>query len=152
MNFLGLDLDMFAQRMAQMALMHFGAYMDGRRDVEFVLGSRAEPTKSTRLEEYETFVIFTDILSPTGNVEPGILSYYKRRVEMFILDFNQSRSIKWTKEGMETAAEIFLINDPYCPRPPKADEAVQKLWGYFCQVYRLKEAQNAEDLQAANSS
>lgn len=136
MDFLGLELDMFASKMANtMALLHFGACMDGR-DVEFVLGSRAEPIKSPRWQDFKTFAVSRDTLSPSASVEPGPLSYCRRRVEMFVLDFNQCCSIEMTKEGMESAAEAFLVNDPYFPRPHTPDEANQKLWGHFCQVYR----------------
>ena len=133
---LGLDLSAFVGKMASsMALMHFGARIDGR-DVEFVLGSKGEATEAVGWEDLERLAPCTDTLSPTANVEPGLLQYCRRRVEMFVLDFNQCRSIEMTKEGMETAAEAFVINDPYCPRPHHADEDIQNLWVEFCQVYQ----------------
>ncbi|MDI1493131.1 MAG: hypothetical protein OHK93_004918 [Ramalina farinacea] len=133
---LGLDLDALVGKMASsMALMHFGAKIDGR-DVEFVLGSKVEATEKISLEELERMAPCTDTLHPTAIVEPGPWHYCRRRVEMFVLDFNQCRSIEMNKEGMETAAEAFVINDPYCPRPHHADEGIRNLWVYFCQVYR----------------
>lgn len=136
MQRLGLDMPLLVRKMAaSMALMHFGASIDGR-DVEFVLGSKVEAAETVRLEDIEALAPCTDTLSPTAIVEPGPLQYFRRRVEMFVLDFNQCRSIEMTKEGMETAAEAFLINDPYFPRPHHADEDIQRLWIDFCQVYR----------------
>ena len=133
---LGLDLEAFVRKMAgSMALMHFAANIDGR-DVEFVLGSKVEPTERMSLGELERLAPCTDTLSPTASVEAGPWNYCRRRVEMFVLDFNQCRSIEMTREGMETAAEALVINDPYCPRPHHTDEGIRNLWVFFCQVYR----------------
>ena len=132
----GLDLELFVSRMAgAMALIHFAANIDGR-DVEFVLGSKVEPTETVGWEDFEGMAPRTDTMASAAIVEPGPLQFGRRRVEMFVLDFNQCREIERNREGMETAAEAFVINDPYCPRPHHADEDAQKLWGEFCRIYR----------------
>ena len=57
-----------------------------------------------------------ETLPLTASGETGPFNYCSRRIEMFVLDFNQCRPIQVTKAGMETAAEALLKNDPHCPR------------------------------------
>jgi len=123
---LGVSLTDCAVSMARMlALMHWEVKCDGR-DVEFVLGG-----------------------VPGSEGPPTLDTVDAHEMQLWILDFNQVRTISMDEDGIRDAAEAFMINDPYYPRPLDTSEGGRRLWSLFRDAYlesseRLLELQRAE--------
>lgn len=101
-----LDTTAYAKAMAEtLAILHCSLKVDAN-DVEFVL---APPRAGTQ-----------DFDSPTLGAH-----------SMWMLDSDCCRFIDMGDAGIEQAARAFWRNDPYYPRPGKADPKDQELWNAF---------------------
>ncbi|KAL1633539.1 Class II abasic (AP) endonuclease [Diplodia intermedia] len=117
-----------------LATMHWEARIDAR-DVEFVLGSAPtypliKPLTTAELRETE----------PDTYTEMKVCrkaNFRQRTVHLWMLDFNQCRTISMDEFGVHLAVEAYIINDPYYPRPPKNDGNDQDLalWNVFATRY-----------------
>lgn len=88
----------YAHAMAEMlATMHWGAQIDAN-DIELVLGGVQEETEVADHDEY-----VHDFLGSHS---------------LWILDFDCCKPLTMDDAGVEQAANAFLNNDPYFPRPP----------------------------------
>ncbi|KAK4460937.1 zinc finger protein-domain-containing protein [Cladorrhinum samala] len=132
---LQLDVEALANRMGTaLAVMHWAASTDAR-DVEFVLGSSSAKTKTTRaggidLEKVEP-------LTYTGPPSNRFQDLFCRVIELFVLDFNQVRSITLDDEGVALAVQAWQLNDPYYPKPPGCCETPMQrnIWKTFATSY-----------------
>ncbi|KAI0202320.1 zinc finger protein-domain-containing protein [Astrocystis sublimbata] len=106
MKDLGLDPSVYSKIMAQtLAFMYWLAKVDAN-DVEFVLAPA------------EGAVQFTS---------EGLGDH-----NMWILDFDLCRSMSMDLSGVEQAAEAFLGNDPFFPRPSRGqEEEDEDIWKQF---------------------
>jgi hypothetical protein len=130
MTDLSLDIENFARSMADaLALMHWVIKVDAR-DVEFVLGST--PIESHfRGPSYSTL---SRLPKNTSTIQEGKdLTFYKRKIQLWMLDFNQCKPITMDEAGVDQAVEAFCINDPYFPRP----HVDLELWKAFSGRYLL---------------
>lgn len=121
---LEVDLRGFAKTMGQgLAIMHWEAHCDAR-DVEFVLGSPpADKGDFTPLSSDQI-----EVLPATCSTRELTKAPY-RSIDLWLLDFNQVRTITMDAAGVDTAYRAFYLNDPYYPRPG------QPLWAPFEQAY-----------------
>lgn len=157
MEDLALDTRAFAGTMARaLAIMHWDACIDAD-DVEFVLGGA--PTATAEMSLSASELIKLGRLKKLGQrvtTVPAIssLSFHRRSVTMWLLDFNRCRPIyvkvdpedaspedegkspaeKRTK-GVQMAVDAFFRNDPYFPRPLSAKSDEQALWKFFRGIY-----------------
>lgn len=123
MEQIGLDTAYYTRGIAEtLAIIHFVAQLDGR-DIEFVFGSAATSTLAPRKPNAKDLVGLTDAGALHGSPDD------RRAVRMWVLDFNQCRSITMDEQGMVQAADAFWMNDPYFPRPD------QPLWEIFAGSY-----------------
>ena len=113
MEDIGLDVNSYAETMADaLALMHWGAQIDAN-DVEFVLAPpRVQPPPSS---------VFR--------------SEYLGNHCMWILDFDCCRSLSMDEAGIEKACEAFFKNDPFYPKPGSGEAADEELWRVFKQKF-----------------
>lgn len=108
MEELKLDITAYATAMANaLAFMHWSARIDAN-DVEFVL---APPSRDSQRSQFGP-----EVLGPHN---------------LWLLDFDQCRSMSMNEFGVKHAAAAFLRNNPYYPRPGKEDGQDQKLWAHF---------------------
>ena len=137
MTELELDTEALARRMGTaLAVMHWGAKTDAR-DVEFVLGSSAE--KRVAVDPVSVSVPVQD-LEPfpyTGPPTDDDENFFCRTTELFVLDFNQVRTITMDDEGVAMAVEAWRLNDPYFPKPLRETEAEAErgVWEAFLSSY-----------------
>jgi hypothetical protein len=120
---LGLDVEVLAKSMGKaLAIMHWAARTDAR-DVEFVLGvSSGDTSKAPTSEQLEDLPPCT----------------YTGRIELFVLDFNQVRSITLDEAGVALAVEAVRLNDPYYPTPVPSrtlKSVEQQVWEAFSRSY-----------------
>lgn len=150
MEFLGLDVSYYAEQMADaLAVMHWRAKYDGR-DIEFVLGSAPttvrRPLNKDDLSKFE---------SPRSTWKEAMnqTDYRKRSIHIWVLDFNQCRSISMDETGIDLAVQAFFLNDPYYPRPLGAMNADLDLWQAFQDRYleRSREILAGEDEKGIRS-
>jgi hypothetical protein len=115
MEALGLDLNAYAETMAEaLALMHWGAQIDAN-DVEFVLAPPAPQSKHAALSAFQ--------------------SEYLGVHRMWILDFDCCRPMQMDETGVEQACSAFFKNDPFYPKPGTGKAADEKLWIVFKQMF-----------------
>ncbi|EEU44701.1 uncharacterized protein NECHADRAFT_49569 [Fusarium vanettenii 77-13-4] len=95
-----------------LAVMHWAAQTDAR-DVEFALGSVTEPLPSMSAAEIAALPPDTRIGPQSDDPE----DFHHRKTVLWLLDFNQVRTITMDADGVAQAVEAFGINDPYYPRP-----------------------------------
>ncbi|KAK4155805.1 zinc finger protein-domain-containing protein [Chaetomidium leptoderma] len=131
---LQLDVRALARRVGMaLALMHWAAKTDAR-GVEFVLGSSSK-TISLAADPSELWSVRP--LKYTGPAS-GRHDDLFRRVEttqLWVLDFNQVRSISVDKEGVAQAVEAAMINDPYIPKPLQESDDEREVWKAFVLSY-----------------
>ncbi|KAH0494814.1 hypothetical protein TgHK011_008399 [Trichoderma gracile] len=131
---LQLDVQALASRMgAAMAIMHWAAWTDAR-DVEFVLGSSAEET-SARLSPTEVARLQQPVYTGPATYDNRNAFFHQRTTEMWLLDFNQVRSITMDEKGVAEAVEAARINDPYLPRPLGESLVEKQVWDAFEKNY-----------------
>jgi hypothetical protein len=123
-----LDVETMTRRIAvAMAIMHWAAKTDAR-DVEFALGSS---TKKLLLamdaDELQKLEPFTYTGPPSRRDE----DFFRRTTELWVLDFNQVRSITLDEAGVAQAVEAARINDPYLPKPLRESPIEKKIWNAF---------------------
>ncbi|KAK3332707.1 zinc finger protein-domain-containing protein [Cercophora scortea] len=124
---LELDTGALARRMGSaLAVLHWGAKTDAR-DVEFVLGSSTKKTMAAKPIPAKDLKPFTYTGPPTDEID----DFFCRVTELFVLDFNQVRTITMDAEGVATAVEAWLLNDPYYPKPLGQTAAEQSVWEAF---------------------
>lgn len=134
METLQLDTKQFAREMAYgLAVLHWKIKSDAR-DVEFLLGS--EPTDPFLNAASPSFEYLSSLPPGTSTLPtyPGVNGSH-RIVQLWLIDFNQCRTIPMTHDGVATAVQAFFTNDPYYPRPSKTNTKDQELWLYFRQQY-----------------
>lgn len=132
MEFLGLNVIYYAKQMADaLAVIHWGAKYDGR-DIEFVLGS-APTIVRRQLNKGD----FSKSKSARSTWKEGLnrTDFRKRSIHIWVLDFNQCRSISMDEAGIDLAVEAFFLNDPYYPRPLGAVKSDLDLWQAFQDRY-----------------
>jgi hypothetical protein len=134
MEYLKLDVDLYAKTVAQaLAILHWKAGVDAN-DVEFVLGSspRKPSTKEVLLANEHTAA---QLYSP---------DFRHRTISMWLLDFNQCKRFEHNSSGLKQLIDGFWWNDPYYPRPNSTKSADKKLWDTFAQHYLELSAQFSE--------
>lgn len=132
MNEIGIDPLQFVAPMAEsLALMHWKANQDAR-DVEFVLGSAPEGRKITSRDFAELNKMGNPVTTwqDPRDIAENNLTYTRRTVCMWLLDFNQVSRITKDAQGVEKAVDAFWQNDPYYPRPWSP-----QLWEQFKSAY-----------------
>ncbi|KAK0631358.1 hypothetical protein B0T14DRAFT_532158 [Immersiella caudata] len=128
---LELDTEALARRMGSaLAVLHWGAKTDAR-DVEFVLGSSTEKTVAAKPISVKDLKPCTYTGPPTDEIE----DFFYRVTELFVLDFNQVRTITMDDEGVAMAVEAWRINDPYYPKPLRQTAAERNVWEAFVISY-----------------
>ena len=112
---LALPIVSYAHTMAEtLAVLHWVAKIDAN-DIEFVLGG-CQPAQTRKTAEYEH-----DILG---------------RHTLWILDFDLCRQLNMVDNaGVEQAADAFIKNDPYFPRPAVTESLECPLWLEFSTRY-----------------
>lgn len=131
---LQLEVDEFASNMAKaLAVMHWEAKIDAD-DVEFVLGR--SPTFSAPVRELDLAVILA-MKQPTStlNMTNSAPNFCRRKVHMWLLDFNLCGSISMDEQGVDKAVKAFYKNDPYFPLPLAEASRDQQLWKTFRDQY-----------------
>lgn len=150
MESLGLDVVYYAEQMADaLAVIHWRTKYDGR-DIEFVLGSA--PTFVRRPLGKEDFSESQPARS-TWKEATNQINFRKRKTDIWVLDFNQCRSISMDEAGIDIAVEAFFLNDPYYPRPMGAVTSDLDLWQAFQDRYlkRSREIVAGEDGEGMKS-
>ncbi|KAK1764270.1 zinc finger protein-domain-containing protein [Phialemonium atrogriseum] len=128
----GLDVEGLARRMAKaLALMHWAAMTDAR-DVEFVLGSSSKK-KVASLKELRMLKTGSYTGPPSRKV--GAEDFFHRITELWVLDFNQVKTITLDKAGVDQAVEAVKINDPYLSKPLQKGRLEKSLWNAFVTTY-----------------
>ena len=141
---LDLDVNAYATTMADaLAVLHWRAKVDAR-DVEFVLGS--SPLQSHNKLPASEVLEKKEPGSRTSLSTTGF-EFRKRKVDMWLLDFNQVKRMSMDEAGMRQAVMAFRENDPYYPRPSRNPQATNdptekatrshdnKLWQTFSKRY-----------------
>jgi hypothetical protein len=115
MEALSLNINAYAETMAEaLALMHWAAQIDAN-DVEFVLAPPAPQSKH----------------APSSAFQSEYLGVHK----MWILDFDCCRSMQMDETGVEQACTAFFKNDPFYPKPGTGKAADEDLWIVFKQRF-----------------
>lgn len=126
-----LDVEAMSRRMGiALAVMHWAAKTDAR-DVEFVLGSSTKKTQIVPHDEPETLAPFS-YFGPSSEISED---FYCRTTELFLLDFNQVRTITLDDEGVAMAVDAWRVNDPYYPKPLRESSAERSIWKEFVNSY-----------------
>lgn len=107
----------FAEQLASaLATMHWIAEVDAR-DVEFVIGSAQAPTSpkvdggAPPNEYIPLSARELEHMEPNTFTEPLVRS--KSPLRLWLLDFNQYKTMSMDEEGVEKAVHVFCVNDPY---------------------------------------
>ncbi|KAI1880167.1 hypothetical protein JX265_001788 [Neoarthrinium moseri] len=107
MSDLDLDPPQYATGMAKaLAFMHWSAGVDAN-DVEFVLAPAPRPAT------------------------PRFHSQQLGSHNLWILDFDCCRRMRMDQDGVMQAAQAFLRNDPFYPRPGRENTEDKELWNHF---------------------
>lgn len=118
MEELGLQVERYAQLLAEtLAAMYWVAHVDAA-DVEFVLAPPAPDTTQA--------TVHCDILGEHV---------------LWTLDFDLCRRMTMDESGVRQATRAFWGNDPYLPRPGCEDARDQELWKVFRQKFLQKSAE-----------
>ena len=128
MEDLHLDVEHFAQVMADaLAVLHWRANVDGN-DVEFVLGRSPTYLMAPSSNEIEKADKESDIFCGLYPQKHGISTW--------LLDFNMCKEFNvQDPRTLELLTKAFWFNDPYYPRPVSTDEADVRLWKVFAARY-----------------
>ncbi|KAK0725805.1 zinc finger protein-domain-containing protein [Lasiosphaeris hirsuta] len=127
-----LDVEAIVRRMGiAMAVLHWAAKTDAR-DVEFVLGSS---TRKTTAAVHDTNPRTIEPETYTGPLSFRDEVFFSRVTELWILDFNQVRTITMDDEGVKLAVEAWRINDPHFPKPLRETPAERHVWEAFVITY-----------------
>lgn len=132
MSGLQLNIEAVAQGMGKaLAVMHWAAKTDAR-DVEFVLGSSSKKAPmALNPKQLELLPPYTY----TGPETDKHGDLFRRTTELFVLDFNQVRSITMDDAGVAMAVEALCLNDPYYPKPLRTSEVERQVWKAFVVGY-----------------
>jgi len=118
------DVAAYAETMAKtMAVMHWKVGSDAR-DVEFYLGD--PPLRERWLR-----------LAPRP-------SLFNREVQLYLLDFNQVKTVSMDEEGVKSMVSAHAVNDPYYPKPLEEGLLEQDLWRRFRDAYLEKSSYLAQ--------
>lgn len=138
---LQLNVNYLAEKMGEiLAIMHWGAETDAR-DIEIVLGSSSMkyPVHSPKpMSELRS------MKKPQNQIGPDSqnLADFSRRVStLYLLDFNQVRTITLDEAGVDLAVDAFYANDPYFPRPFVQDSIAKLVWNAFVSSYKHTSSQ-----------
>lgn len=127
MMVINVDGKALAHKVARaLAVMHWEAETDAR-DVEFVLGSPAEP-----VEEGNT----TAKDASTGTGDGSDHPLFGEPAAFWVLDFNQVRRITLDADGVRDALNAVTANDPYFPRPLQENPWAKDAWDAFASEYQ----------------
>lgn len=130
MESLHLNTEHYATVMAQtLALLHWAVGIDAN-DVEFVLGSAPCMNRICTADEL-------DLMSyEEYTAAQKTLNFTKRRIGIWLLDFNQCKKIDKTSDAaIQQLVDGVYWNDPYYPRPSSGHERDEKLWVVFKTAY-----------------
>lgn len=126
---LHLEARPFAQIMARtLAIMHWGVGVDAD-DIEFVLASTPYVKASPTADEYEEWGP-----DDTRHI-PANTALTRRRIGLWMLDFNQCHKFPHTEEGVAQLVKAFFFNDPYYPQPSTGNAENDLVWARFRTVY-----------------
>ncbi|RYP23168.1 hypothetical protein DL765_001253 [Monosporascus sp. GIB2] len=127
---LQLDVEGMASQMGKsLAVMHWAARTDAR-DVEFALGSLTEKS----ITDYDE-VLKMKPRTFTGPESRRNEDFFHRKIELWLLDFNQVRTITLDKAGVAQVVEAMTINDPYFPKPLQDNPVARRVWNRFAASY-----------------
>lgn len=123
MQYLKLDIEMFARTIAQaLAVLHWKVGVDAN-DVEFVLGSSPQISLAPS----------PDVIQAAGKDTAAgyyVTDFKCRTISVWLLDFNQCQKFEKSMAGLKQLVNGFWWNDPYYPRPND-----KKLWAVFSEHY-----------------
>lgn len=132
---LELDVEYYAEQMAEaLAVLHWVARTDGR-DIEFVLGSA--PTAVRRSLE-EDDLSDEKLACSTWKMALNQTGSKGRTIHLWILDFDQCGHMSMDDAGIKVAVDAFYLNDPYYPRPGSSVAQDVELWRAFRDRYLEK--------------
>ncbi|KAF2242043.1 hypothetical protein BU26DRAFT_584940 [Trematosphaeria pertusa] len=122
MQYLKLDVEMFAKMIAQaLAVLHWKVGVDAN-DIEFVLGSTPEISPAPSATEIQN-------AGKDTSAAYYVSDFKHRTVSMWLLDFNLCAKFSKDPSGLKKIVDGFWWNDPYYPRPS------DKLWDVFVEHY-----------------
>jgi hypothetical protein len=131
---LQLDIRALARGMGMAyALMHWAAETDGR-DVEFVLGSSSSVVSLARDAGKLAMVKPLTYTGPWSGRHQDLFRTVES-TKLWILDFNQVRTITMDDDGVAQAVEAARVNDPYIPKPLKDSLHEREAWKAFALRY-----------------
>ncbi|RYO85082.1 hypothetical protein DL764_009231 [Monosporascus ibericus] len=131
---LQLDVEEMASQMGKsLAVMHWDARTDAR-DVEFALGSS---TKKVPLSKDYSELLGMEPRTFTGPESGRDEDFFHRKTELWVLDFNQVRTITLDEAGVAQVVEAMTINDPYFPKPLQDNPVARRVWNRCQGTQRL---------------
>jgi hypothetical protein len=143
MEDIGLDVEGIASAMGETyAILHYHVWTDGF-DVEFALGSA--PTLLSTLVKYSEISELPPN-SATRSQANGKFNFQKRKVQLWLLDFNQCHLLSKTDidkdlELMKKAFHLCHNKIKFTPQPPVQGLSSNldiQLWKVFCVAYRRR--------------
>ncbi|KAF2163844.1 hypothetical protein M409DRAFT_25619 [Zasmidium cellare ATCC 36951] len=90
-----------------LALLHWSAHVDAR-DVEFVLGGTGTLSNSTPHSHPLPYDELAALPGPTSTFNPVFLEALTRPLNLWLLDFNQVKTITMDEAGVESAVAAFV--------------------------------------------
>ncbi|KAH8174561.1 zinc finger protein [Sarocladium implicatum] len=137
MDSLLLDIQGMAFTMGQtLAVLHFVAKTDAR-DVEFVLGSTKTRKRLSRADLENKQGGSGEASNEGASVDylEDLLDHSEYKMGLYLLDFNQCRTMPQDADGVKQAVTAYLNNDPYYPRPFKTTHCGVLAWRSFASAY-----------------
>ncbi|RYP71371.1 hypothetical protein DL771_004859 [Monosporascus sp. 5C6A] len=130
---LQLDVEEMASQMGKsMAVMHWDARTDAR-DVEFALRSSTKKIPVS-IKDYSELLRMKP-RTYTGPESRRNEDHFHRKTELWLLDFNQVRTITLDEAGVAQVVEAMTINDPYFPKPLQDNPVARRVWNRFVESY-----------------
>ncbi|KAI1458351.1 zinc finger protein-domain-containing protein [Annulohypoxylon moriforme] len=130
---LELGVDALSHQMAEaLATMQWAAETDAR-DVEFALGSSSQIIPISPKSYAE--IMKMEPASYTGPLSRHHEDFFRRTTQLWLLDFNQVRSVTLDQKGIDQMVDAFKVNDPYFPRPLQKDRLAKRIWNQFVRSY-----------------
>lgn len=127
------EIHRFAQEMGRaLAVMHWLAACDAN-DVEFVLGSAPTLDSFSSLSYAEA-----EQLPECSTTLPAVQydNVPKRPMQLWVVDFDKAKKMKYDMGGIQQAIKAAEDNDPYYPKPGLAEGTMeQDLWVTFGRSY-----------------
>ncbi|KAK4183639.1 zinc finger protein-domain-containing protein [Podospora australis] len=149
---LGLPVREYAREIAScLAILHWHARMDGY-DIEFVLGSDAEPSYITTHVTESLGIDVEDLEELPKHTDSEVslrLGLQRRAVRLWVVDFNLCNRfpmknafiLEHEKEFISQLVLAFFENDPYYPLPLMELDVDRELWSIFRQEYEKMAAE-----------